>query len=222
MDDASSVDVQKLYRSRFSEAERNAKQQIWRVLCEDFFSLFIRPSDTVLDLACGYGEFINAIDCGVRIAVDLNEESGAFLRSDVTFYNQSCAELDCIEDASLDVVFESNLFEHLADKAELQSVVETVYRKLKTGGRFIMMQPNLKYVGHAYWDFYDHTIPLTHLSCAELLRTCGFRLHTLIPRFLPYTTKGRIPQHPALVRLYLKVRPAWRILGKQFLIVAEK
>lgn len=216
------ANLEKLYQDRFSPAEQAAKQRIWEVLCSDFFDHFIKPTDTVLDIACGYGEFINSVRCGTRIAVDLNTDASRYLRPDVRFLNQSCSRLDGVEDGSVDVAFESNLFEHLADKTELRRVVEEVHRKLKPGGRFIMLQPNIRYVGHAYWDFYDHLIPLTHVSCSELLRNCGFRIHTMIPRFLPYTTKSRLPQHPLLVRLYLRMRPAWLILGKQFVIVAEK
>ena len=44
----------------------------------------------------------------------------------------------------------------------------------------------------------------------------------LVTRFLPYTTKSRLPQHPALVRAYLAFPPAWRLLGKQTLYVGER
>ena len=44
----------------------------------------------------------------------------------------------------------------------------------------------------------------------------------VLPRFLPYTTKSRLPQHPLLVRLYLRVPLAQRLLGKQAWVVAVK
>lgn len=44
----------------------------------------------------------------------------------------------------------------------------------------------------------------------------------MIPRFLPYTTKSRLPQAPWLIRLYLRVPLAWWLLGKQALVVAER
>lgn len=122
----------------------------------------------------------------------------------------------------MDVVFESNLFEHLPSKQVLNHVVRGVYRKLRPEGRFILMQPNIRYVGAAYWDFYDHHIPLSHLSCVELLRNCGFAIDRVIPRFLPYTTKSRLPKHPIFVGLFLRCRPLWAVMGKQFLIVARK
>ena len=41
-------------------------------------------------------------------------------------------------------------------------------------------------------------------------------------RFLPYTTKSRLPQAPTLVRAYLAVRPAWLLLGRQTLYVGRR
>jgi hypothetical protein len=96
-----------------------------------------------------------------------------------------------------------------------------VHRVLKPGGRMIVLQPNIRFVGAAYWDFLDHKTPLTERSLAEAAETTGFEVERLIPRLLPYTTKSRLPQHPALVRAYLRVPLAWRLLGKQTLLVAR-
>jgi SAM-dependent methyltransferase len=216
------ADIEKLYQVRFSSAEHATRQKVWQVLCDDFFSRFVRSTDTVVDIACGYGEFINAIRCSRRMAMDLNPDSRRFLNDDVSFFNQSCEHMDALADESIDVVFESNALEHFPDKATLTNVVREVHRKLKPGGRFILLQPNIRYTGGAYWDFYDHFIPLTHLSGVELLQNCHFRIQHVIPRFLPYTTKSALPQHPLLVKLYLRCPPVWRILGKQFVIVAVK
>lgn len=216
------TDIGRLYSERFPEADRAGRERIWQALCDGFFNDFIAPHATVLDIACGYGEFINAVRCGRRIAVDINSDAKTYLRPDVTFFHQSCTNLDAIADQSIDVAFESNFFEHLATKDDVKTVVDEVRRKLRPGGRFVLLQPNIRYVGGAYWDFWDHHLPMTERSLGELLVNCGLRIHTMIPRFLPYTTRSRLPQHPALVRAYLKVPLLWKILGKQFLIVAEK
>jgi hypothetical protein len=50
----------------------------------------------------------------------------------------------------------------------------------------------------------------------------GLEPRVVIPKFLPYTTKSRLPQAPWLVSLYLKIPLAWHILGKQALVVAYK
>ena len=68
-------DLAKLYKIRFSETERDSKDLVWKVLCEDFFQQFIPPSSTVLEIASGYGEFIRHISAPRKIAVDLNPDS---------------------------------------------------------------------------------------------------------------------------------------------------
>ncbi|MEY4580923.1 MAG: hypothetical protein RL701_5626, partial [Pseudomonadota bacterium] len=73
------------------------------------------------------------------------------------------------------------------------------------------------------WDYYDHHIPLTELSIAELLQVHNFRIEESIPRFLPYTVKGRLPTAPWLVKWYLTLRDvSFPLFGKQFLVVGRK
>jgi NADPH2:quinone reductase len=55
----------------------------------------------------------------------------------------------------------------------------------------------------------------------ELGALAGLRTHTIIRRFLPFTTKGALPAGPRWVTLYLAARPVWWLLGKQTLWVAE-
>jgi len=50
----------------------------------------------------------------------------------------------------------------------------------------------------------------------------GFTPVVVHPRFLPYTTKSRLPKAAIFVKAYLRFPLAWRILGKQALVVAEK
>jgi hypothetical protein len=55
-----------------------------------------------------------------------------------------------------------------------------------------------------------------------MLNIAGFKIERKILRFLPYTTKSKLPQSPFLVRLYLQLRPLWFIMGKQSLFLAVK
>ena len=69
--------------------------------------------------------------------------------------------------------------------------------------------------------YFDHITPVDDRALAEAFVATGFKVEKNIPRFLPYTTKGRLPSSPGLVRLYLMVRPAWRFLGAQAFMVAS-
>jgi hypothetical protein len=65
-------------------------------------------------------------------------------------------------------------------------------------------------------------VPITDRSLAEILLNLGYEVVDCIPKFLPYTTCGALPKAGFLVRLYLRVPLAWRIMGRQFLIRARK
>ena len=215
-------DLAALYRHRFSEADLPAKRRIWQVLCRRFFQKYVRPTDTVLDVACGYGEFINSIRAGKKIGIDLNPDTPRFLASDVAFHAVAANNLSVLADDSIDVAFTSNFLEHLPDKATLGQVFDEVHRVLRPGGRFLIMGPNIRCVPGAYWDFFDHVLPLSHVTVAEGLAIHGFELDFVIDRFLPYTTRSALSQHPLLISLYLKFPLAWRILGAQFFVVGCK
>lgn len=211
-----------LYRIRFEEDFLPRKRQIWQVLCRDFFQKFIPPDAVILDVACGYGEFINNIQAGTKIAVDINPDTKTHLSPEVEFHTLSAGEVSAIGRGRMDVVFTSNFLEHLPDKAALDTFLDQVFMLLKPGGHYLILGPNLRYLAGAYWDFYDHHLGLTHLSLSEALELKGFRIAQCIDKFLPYTTQGGLPTHPLLVKLYLKFPFIWKILGRQFFIVATK
>ena len=107
------------------------------------------------------------------------------------------------------------------DKDALLATLAESHRVLKSGGRLIVLMPNIRYLPGRYWDFLDHHLPLTHVSLVEALGLTGFRPEKVIPRFLPYTVKdARVSIPTAAIALYLRFPPAWRILGKQMLVVA--
>jgi SAM-dependent methyltransferase len=215
-------DLQSLYRNRFSDVERARKDEIWHVLCDHFFQRYVRPTDMVLDIGSGLGEFSRHITAAKIFAVDVNPDAAGFLPAGSTFRLSSAEHLDFLSDNSIDVAFTSNFLEHLETKHIVNVVLREVRRVLRPSGLFVALQPNIRYAYKEYWDFYDHHTPLSHLSCAEAFELAGLRVVELIDRFLPFSTKGALPTHPLLVRAYLACRPAWRFFGKQFLIVGKK
>lgn len=122
----------------------------------------------------------------------------------------------------MDVVFTSNFFEHLPDKASLGRTLDEVKKALRPGGRLIAMGPNVKHVPGEYWDFWDHYLPLTELSLGEALENRGMRIERSIGKFVPYTM-ARGTQPPAvLLKLYLRMPWLWLFFGRQFLVIAAK
>jgi SAM-dependent methyltransferase len=211
-----------IYSTRFRDTGLEKRQRVWKVLCTNYFDALIGKDKDVLDMACGYGEFINNVAARKRYGIDLNQDAAHHLNSDVLFFQTPSTKMTGIADRSVDVVFASNFLEHLPNKATCDSTFVEVLRILRPGGRFIVLGPNIRFAYKEYWDFYDHHLPLSHLSLEEGLRANGFNVILNIPRFLPYTMKSKVPSAALLVKIYLKFPLAWPILGKQFLVIAEK
>jgi len=215
-------DLAKLYQIRFSDAKREKKDLVWKVLCEDYFQQFVPRSSTVLEIASGYGEFIRHIFAARKIAVDLNPDSETCLPEGIEFHLGSATDLGMLEDASIDVCFSSNFFEHLPSKEVMDQVLIEARRVLKPGGIYLAMQPNLRCEPGRYWDYYDHVLPLTHVSCREAFIKAGFEVTKVVDQFIPFSTDSKLPQHPLLVKTYLRIPLLWRIFGGQFVIVGRK
>jgi SAM-dependent methyltransferase len=214
-------ELARIYANRFA-ATSDYRRRVWQVLVPSFFQQYIPEQAAVLDLGCGYGEFINTVRAGRKLGMDLNSDSKARLNSDVVFLQQDCSREWSVNSGELDVVFTSNFFEHLPDKDTLGRTLDQAFRCLKPGGRLIAMGPNYKFVHGRYWDFWDHHLPLTEMSLTEGLTIRGFEIERCEPRFLPYTIVGG-PNYPLwMLSLYLKFPFLWRIKGGQFLVIARK
>jgi SAM-dependent methyltransferase len=204
------------YRTRFHHVP--GRERVWGVIC-GYLERFFPSRAAVLDLGAGYCSFINHVRAAEKHALDLFPGFVQYAAPDVHTHVGGCENLGEFGSAQLDVVFSSNLLEHLGRKEVRDTLVE-IRRVLKPGGRLLLIQPNFRYCASEYFDDYTHQLVLSHVSLADLLGSVGFRVDVVIPRFLPLTFKSRFPQWPWAVAMYLRlpVRP----LAKQMLVVATR
>lgn len=213
--------VLSIYADRFDKDEQK-RQVMWKILVNDYFQKFISEDDTVLDLAAGYCEFINNVKCKKKIAVDLNAMTKKKANKGVKVYQALSTKLPKELTSKVDVVFTSNFFEHLDSKNELIDTLKEVYRVLKPGGKIMILQPNIRLVGNQYWDYVDHTLPMTEKSLEEAFHLTGFETIFRKTRFLPYTANSKIPAAPLLIKSYLKFPLAQYLMGKQTFMIGTK
>ena len=213
-------DLKKQYEIRFSR-NHQYRNEVWKILTKSFFQQYILSTSDILDIGCGWGEFINNIEGRRKMGIDLNEDAQKHLNPSIEFINQDCSNKWPLPDDSLDVVFTSNFIEHLPSKLHIEKTIIQVKRCLRPNGRFICLGPNLKYLPGLYWDFWDHHIGITEISLSELLKIHDFLIEECVAKFLPYTMANKHPLPLFFLRLYLTFPLTWNLLGKQFLIISK-
>ena len=216
-----SESLEEVYGRRFTDVDAVAKHGLWREICRHL-QRYVDVGSRVLDVACDRGYFIENIVARERWATDIRDVSH-HLSDSVRFVQADGLSLDrVLPGGAFDVVFTSNYLEHLSSGEEVIDQLRVVRELLQPDGTLIVLQPNIRLVGGAYWDFIDHKVALTERSLSEAAELAGLRTTRVITRFLPYTTKSRLPQHPLIARLYLAFPPAWLILGEQTLYFAQR
>lgn len=210
-----------IYERRFPDAETRQRQAMWREIAA-YLQRYVPVDSTVLDIGAGDGEFISNIEAAERWATDIRDTSGVMPDGVRFVQSDGHSLLEVLEASSYDRVFMSNYLEHLESGASIIEQLRVVRGLLKPGGQVIILQPNVSLVGGAYWDFIDHKVALTEKSLAEAVELAGLTPIKTIKRFLPYSTKGRVPVSAPLVRAYLRFSPAWLLMGKQTLMIAER
>ena len=194
------------------------RDTVWQALWRHYFRNIVPADGCVLDLGCGYGEFINNVTARRRIGLDVWEGMRAHLAPGVEPVVSSVTDLEAIEDNSVDFAFASNLFEHIPQDA-LVAVLAQLRAKLTERGTLTMLQPNYRYAYREYFDDYTHVAIYSHISLADLLVANGWEVLEVRPRFLPLTVKSRLPVSQWLIRLYLAL--PFKPMGKQMLLRAR-
>lgn len=196
------------------------RNEVWKILTENFFQKFVRPEDRILDIPCGFGEFINHIKCRQRIAMDIRSDSKKYLNPGVQFIKCESTKL-ALPDESVEKIFISNFFEHIS-REDIIITVKEAKRVLTKGGQVLVFQPNIRFLQKDYWMFYDHITPIDDRALEEVFGAYGLNMIHKIERFFPYTLKSRLPKSKLLVRLYLKFPILWGLFGEQSFLVFQK
>ncbi len=191
--------------------------KVWRAITE-YLQPYVGINKTVLDLGSGYGDFINLIEAKKKYALDIGADVKEYIDKDVVFINKPSTSLEDIPSNSLDVVFSSNLLEHL-DRKELDQTMKGIKRCMDNKGVLILIGPNFRYAYKNYFDDYTHKSIFTHISLVDVMYEYGLKPIKVVPKFLPLTLKSKLPKSYFLTKLYLNspIHP----LGKQMLLIFE-
>src|SRR5205814_10422245 len=84
---ANKAQLQSLYQNRFGE-RLEYRDQVWATLCSEFWQRLVPEDGNVLDVGCGYGQFINHIRSRCKCAMDLNPSTKQYLDKSVPVLDQ--------------------------------------------------------------------------------------------------------------------------------------
>lgn len=204
------------FETRLAHDANRAK--VWRHICA-YLDRWIGPDAHVIELGAGWCDFANHVRAGRVVAMDLDATVKQAAANHVTPVVGNCTDLSQFEDGSFDVVFASNLLEHL-HRPDATRLLGEARRVLRPGGRLILMQPNFRLNPGRYFDDYTHVSIFTDQSLSDFLVAEGFAVEQVLPRFLPLTLKSRGSKLTFLVPWYLRspVKP----LAGQMLVVASR
>lgn len=207
-------------QTRYSYSPKRAI--VWREICGYLNERYVSPQARVLEIGCGYGDFIANIQAVERVAVEADSSLAPFLdkHSHVRIhYGDALAFLSELPANRFDVVFCSNYFEHFPMN-QVRSQLDSIHEALSPSGRLLVLQPNYRYCAPMYFDDWTHQTVFSHISFSDLAEIHGFSIIANHGRFLPFSFKSRFPVSRTLVRWYLRspIKP----LAAQFLLVAGK
>ncbi len=212
----SGVYVAGYFETRLTQDANRAK--VWRHL-SDYFTRWIARDADVLELGAGWCDFANSVQAGHVVAMDLDATVKRAAAEHVTAVVGDCTDLNTFEDGSFDVVFASNLLEHLPREMASRLLSEAK-RVLRPRGRLILMQPNFRLNPGRYFDDFTHVAIYTDQSLSDYLVSEGFTIEKMHAKFLPLTLKSKGSGLTFLVPWYLRspIKP----LAGQMLVVASR
>ncbi|MBK9329811.1 MAG: methyltransferase domain-containing protein [Sphingobacteriales bacterium] len=213
----------RIYEYRFADVDMQKKNVVWKEIAHFLYDTHLNKPQKTLDPAGGLCEFINHVPSAERWTIDLSDEVKKFAAPDIKTIIGNNLEVELPENY-FDGVFISNFLEHLNSQFEVAEFLERMFKTLKSKGRIVIMGPNFRYTYKDYFNFADHTVILTELGVAEHLYGAGFNIVKNYPQFLPlsFRSKGFLPVNSFIIKTYLNMPFAWKFLGEQFLLVAEK
>jgi SAM-dependent methyltransferase len=191
---------------------------IWGHICE-YLRRWIATDADILELGAGWCDFSNQVAAKSVTAMDLDATVKQAAAPNVKPVVGDCTNLEMFDDVSFDVVFASNLLEHL-DRPAADKLLAEARRVLRPGGRLILLQPNFRLNPGGYFDDYTHVAIYTDRSLSDYLTAGGWNVEHVAARFLPLTMKSRTSRLSFLVPWYLRspIKP----LAGQMLVVAKR
>jgi SAM-dependent methyltransferase len=139
------------------------REILWKSLWRFWFSRLIAPEDTVLDIGCGHGCFINSVQARRKIAMDQWKGFVSHINPGTQTAVAGLTEIDFIEAGAVDFAFLSNVTEHVT-KEDFSLFLEKLKPKLSAKGTLNLIQPNYRFCAKEYFNDFTRISVYSHVS----------------------------------------------------------
>ena len=188
---------------------------VWQHICR-YLERWIPTDSAVLELGAGWCDFSNNVTARRAVAMDIDPTVRRAAAAHVQAELGDCTDLSRFDDGQFDVVFASNLLEHL-DRPVTDLLLAESARVLRKGGTLILLQPNFRLNPGGYFDDYTHVAIYTDRSLADYLTSRGCTVTQKYARFLTLTMNSKGSALTFLVPWYLR-SPVKPLAGQMLLI----
>lgn len=188
--------------SRFAERFRGTEEYIRESL--EFYRPYFAKCDSVLDIGCGRGEFLDLMrDAGVRArGIDLGAESVGHCREKGLAVEEAdlFAYLAAQPEGEFDGIFSSQVVEHI-EPGLLPEMIRLCAAKLSRGGVLVIETPNPECLAIFATHFYidpTHTRPAPHPLLAFYMEEAGLgriEVHRLAPAVESFPEIAELPEN---------------------------
>ncbi len=210
------MDYQRLYEFRFRHHDQGERHTVWSAITDDLFVRMGRPR-VVLDPAAGRGEFISSVPAMERWAIDQVPSITDLESQGIHTIVSDMFDVE-LPDGHFDAILLSNTLEHLMNVEDVQRCLIKMRAALLEGGGRAWAE--LQVLRQGVFRL-CRPRPRPDRSVDPGTPLCGRVRHPVGPApLLPYSFRGHLPPSERLTRLYLRNPWAFRLLGKQFLVIA--
>ena len=149
---------------------------LWRTLVESVFQRLVRPTDTVVELgAVAATSSTTSPRRAGSLSTSGRASSGRSAAASEDYIG-SVDDLGFLDDGTVDLIFASNLLEHLT-REQVESLSDEAARVLAPGGRLVLVQPNFRPIcAKHYFDDYTHVSIWSDVGMAGFLEARGWEL----------------------------------------------
>jgi 2-polyprenyl-3-methyl-5-hydroxy-6-metoxy-1,4-benzoquinol methylase len=227
------------YNSIYKPANKNFNLQKYKNLVLKEHSDILNKNKKILDVGCGAGFLLNALECedyknltGVELDKNQYLEAKKHLKFSKLF-NQDCIEFLNKTEERYDIIFLYDLLEHIP-KEKIIRLLKLIYKSLNNKGVLVIKTPNADSPYFAsrmrYGDF-THETSFNKESVETVLREAGFSNIICKSTKFPFSLKS-LGVYPIrllgniILRIYMisyiGLEALNIILTPNFIIIAKK